>query len=313
MKDFINFEIQENDAKRLDKVVRKLLLHLPLSKIYAMIRSGEIRVNGKPKKQNYILQSGDVLQIRKSVYGEQQRTVHSDAQTKVVLSTKHKKTIAKDSLLYKDKDFLVLAKKHGELVHGKNSLDEIVKGNSQVHSFSFKCGALHRLDRGTTGILVFSQSLIGAQTFSQALQSGKIIRKYFALITGHFHEKKKIDISIGGKSAITIIKPLTVFKKVNTSFVEIEIITGRKHQIRIHCANIGFPLLGDIQFADCSDTQAKKNYEQKDNYFLHFYKMETKEKILELPSTLICPLPIRFQKKLIQLRELEKNENNNTM
>lgn len=295
MKDFATFTIKENDSnRRLDRIARKMLFNLPLSSVYSAIRNGKILVNNKKVKGNTVVLLNDVLKIETSLL-----PTKSSIHTAMNKSPDHLKiTPFKNTILYKDFDFLVLAKKANEIVHGKNSLDEKVKAYSKTNSLSFTAGALHRLDYGTSGILVFSQSLKGAQEFSKALQEGAINRKYLALVEGCFYGEKMVKTAVEGKQAKTLIREVKVFTEQNTSLVEVKIFTGRKHQIRIHCAEINFPLVGDALAKKKSNIQ--NGGAKLENYFLHFYKMETHTKILNLPQVITCPLPQSFNDILLQ-------------
>lgn len=315
----MSFKITENDCgRRVDRVLRKLLSDIPLSRIYAALRKGNIRVNGKKTVNNYILQLNDMLAVNavllsqnqkfftRENYPVQKTNGESDAEEqlstkKILQPEKCSSTILTDkNILYRDDDFLILKKQRFELVHGSGSLDEAVKAeyeyalqhHRRAQSLSFQPGPLHRLDFGTSGIVVFSQSLKGAHIFSEQLRNGKVLRFYFALLVGHCPKKAFFHSPISGKSAATKLQLLQYFPEKNLSLVEIQILTGRKHQIRIHCAKNGFPLFGDAQFGTI---RKRKTHSA---YFLHFYKMECSEKILQLPKSITCPLPEYFSSVL---------------
>lgn len=304
---FTSFKIGKNDSnRRVDRVLRKTLKSIPLSKIYQVLRKGRVRVNGKKIRNNYILKCGDKLQLHNSLLlnepnllSVQNNTTSliNGGQASSIISNNHSaKTVTNvltsESILYRDGDFLILNKKRFSLVHGRGSLDEKVKAEyakiqSKLQpSLSFVPGPLHRLDAGTSGILVFSQSLEAAQVFSKNLREGKIQRFYLALVLGEVAKTRVFNTPIAGKPACTKMKRLRYFPQKNISLVKVQILTGRKHQIRIHFAKNGFPLLGDKQFA-----KVAQNYS---GYFLHFYKLHFDEKILNLPETITSPLPKYF-------------------
>lgn len=289
------FKITENDTgRRLDRVIRKMLPTLPLSKIYSHIRKGYIRVSGVKCTPGQILKPTDIIQIESSI------NVTGSSQ---LLSGNRALTPARKSeinslnrlIVYKDVDFLVLNKPAGAVVHGKNSLNSSVKKYYHaVQSLSFSVGALHRLDAGTSGLLVFSQSLAGAKAFSKELRDGNILRYYKALICGRFTGSCDVNSAIEGKPAATRITAVRYLPHLDCSLAEIQIFTGRKHQIRIHCSELGFPLYGDGKF------NTKKSAARPTGYFLCFYRMVFPNKILQLPSELTCELPAEFQKMLAQ-------------
>lgn len=299
---FLSFKIGENDSlRRVDRVLRKMLKTKSLSNIYASLRKGLVRVNGKKVKSNYLLQSGDDLQMHKSLLDKSCKIVDLKSSQKPFTNQSQskskrtilieKKSLADNMILYSDNDFLVLDKPRFSLVHGVNSLDETVKKiytetQDKIDSLSFTPGPLHRLDYGTSGIVVFSKSLKGAQNFSKNLRDGKILRFYLAIVLGQAPGSCIFNTPINEKKAFTKLKLLKYFDHKNISLVQIQILTGRKHQIRIHCAKNGLPLLGDTLTLN-----AKKN---KAHYFLHFYKITFNEQILSLPKIIKSPIPKYF-------------------
>lgn len=327
---FENFTIGENDSnRRVDRVVRKMFSSLPLSKIYSLLRTGKIRVNGKKTDKAYLLQVNDILQVVSNIVNNEPESVSmrgstpnqnspqkflkqdfqnfASAKPKTASLPKLNKPQLKQptlNILYKDNDFLILNKDKNVLVHGRQSLDAVVKteyaraitlSKTFQASLSFAPGPLHRLDGGTSGIVVFSQSLVGAQSFSESLKQGKVLRFYLALLEGAFSGEKVFASKIAGKPAKTKMRALSYSKSKNLTLAEVQIFSGRKHQIRIHCSENGFPLFGDKLFAKTNH----RNYKGKrSSYFLHFYKMELTEKILNLPMQIIAPPPKAFQKIL---------------
>ena len=310
--EFTNFTIGENDAnRRLDRVIRKMLPAIPLSKIYSLIRHGSIRLNGKKTSQSTQLIQGDILQVSSYFLKSAAPLPSSKLSTSpdklpppIRLNSQKAKVVASHlphlAIIYKDADFLILDKPRNVLVHGRESLDSAVKSEyfnsssqSPQRAISFAPGPLHRLDGGTSGIVVFSQSLKGAQTFSAALQSGNVLRFYKALVVGHFSGTAEFKSPVDGKPAHTKMQSVRYLPQYNLTLVEIQIFTGRKHQIRIHCAANGFPLFGDK-----TSLASSKSPNIKGGYFLHFAKMQCRKKILNLPEIISAPLPSYFEKYL---------------
>ena len=276
--------ISGNDANRsLDRVLRKFLKDIPLSVIYSAIRTGKIKINGKNRTPDYITQKGDKLEIKPKLF------------RKIEIKENVSQTIRrKPCILLRTGDLLFINKKIGETVHGKDSLLNAVltyfPGTGK--SLSFTPGPLHRLDKNTSGIITFSQSLKGAQRFSDALQSGKIEKYYLGIIEGLSIQKEMTD-NVGGKKCITIAEPLTAFKAENLCLVRFRLITGRKHQIRLQCGKRGTPLLNDKKYGSTQSAAGIKNY------FLHAYKLKFTEPIFDdIPQTITAPLPKSFKKFL---------------
>lgn len=306
-KNFTSFIITEDDCnRRIDRVLRKFLKDLPLSFIYAALRKSTIRLNGKRVKNNYIVQLGDSIELHNSLFSEKRNLLSSKKNKPSKLKTRERRAnldssndsekakitaLPAENVLFRDKNFLVLNKKRFSVVQGRGSLDEIVKAeyarNNSTPSLSFKPGPLHRLDAGTSGIVFFSQSLKASQVFSKALHDGKLLRFYVAIVQGRADDSACFTSPVAGKKACTKSWLVKYYPEKNVSLVKIQILSGRKHQIRIHFAKNALPLLGDGSFG-----ASVKN--EKNAYFLHFYKMQFSEKVLSLPEQIYSPIPSYF-------------------
>jgi 23S rRNA pseudouridine955/2504/2580 synthase len=236
------FTIGINDAgRRIDRVVRKLLPHIKLGDIYAHLRAGRIRLNREKVKPGTTTVEGDNLQVYKkllAVPGTKTPPLSDDLSVPI---TKY--------IIFENEHVLILNKPKNSVVHGKNSLDQWVFRYLLPNiepSLSFKPGPLHRLDRYTTGLIVFGKSLAGAQRFSSILQSRACAKFYIGIIEGTFLRKCRWDDSLLGKKAITVVTPLV--SKENLTLCKFKLNTGRQHQIRRQSADHGFPLLGDRKY-----------------------------------------------------------------
>jgi len=283
----------ENDkGRRLDRILRKALPDHPLPLIHRLLRQKQVLVNGTPAKAQYRLGSGDIINIH---------CLKNTKKTAVLSESK-----IYPQIIFKNSEFLAVNKPAGISVHGPESLDTIVQsllaGMIQP-SLSFKPGPMHRLDRMSSGIVVFSVSLEGAHLFSLLLREQKIKKTYLTIVDGIVEkeelwkdylfrdcEKKKTFVSQvnsqNSKIAITKIKPL--FSSGSYSLIIAEIVTGRTHQIRAQAAFHGHPLTGDIKYG--SKSNAKKS-----DFFLHAWKLEF------LDYSFKAPLPLSFNKKIKEL------------
>ena len=287
------FYIGEDDSgRRFDRVIRKFLGKMPLSGVYSAIRRGKIKVNGKKENGAYLTQKGDEITMDLSLFG-----------LTAPVSEDQVNSAIKPDVLLKTDDLLFINKRPGELVHGEKSLCEAVLKyfSPKEKSLSFKAGALHRLDKDTSGILTFSQSLKGAQEFSKALQEGKIGKFYIGITEGRpsLNEfKSKID----GKECLCLIKVLDFSKEENLSLVLFNLITGRKHQIRIQCSQFGTPLLNDKKYGSKQKKVFSEDLSKKTTYFLHAYKLRFSEPFLDdLPKEITAPLPENFKRAVKSL------------
>lgn len=294
----------DDQGRRADRILRKALPTLPLSLIHRLFRAGKVRLERENLKSNKKLGPSSRLDTGDKilVYLDHPPKINKKAE----LSQPVNKKIENSSfeIIFQNKDFLVINKASGCLVHsakGKGkSLELAVRhylAPQLSASLSFSPGPLHRLDRATSGLIVFSASLKGAQFFSRALQERKIEKTYLAILEGYIdgekeiiapllHEKKtqKTQILPEGRPAKSYIRPLA--QKAGISLVNIEIIEGRTHQIRAHAASIGHPLLGDSRYG------AREKLKNTDlPFFLHAYTLRHKlGEELSLPSELLAPL-----------------------
>lgn len=264
--EFKSFQTGTNDSqRRLDKVIRKFIPEAPLSSIYKYIRKGLIKVNQKKTTADYHIQQGDEIQIAAFILDDliSENTSNDEP---VTINEKL------PNVVFRNEHILILDKPYDITVHGNsNSLDSIVKKAfppSDKTSLSFTPGPLHRLDRKTTGLLAFSQSLQGAQWFSKNIQTHEITKKYFAVLQGKLLQEEEWKDSIAktddetangfhlvketedGNLAHTIAKPLAYgqYNKMDFTLAELEIKTGRTHQIRVQSSIHGHPLLGDTAY-----------------------------------------------------------------
>ena len=253
-------EITANDAgQRLDRFLKKYLYNAPLSGIYKIIRK-DVKLNGKRPKEDVMLNEGDVLNL-----------YIMDVELEK-LSAKKKTSRAKKqfSIAYEDDNILVANKPFGLLVHGdktekKNTLANQVidylieegKYNPRLER-SFTPAPVHRLDRNTTGLVVFGKNANalrqGVDNFSKFYKTiciGKIDKEL--RLTGYLvkdERTNKVRVSKvekpNSKYIETIVRPLIANDKY--SLLEVELVTGRSHQIRAHLASIGHPVYGDPKY-----------------------------------------------------------------
>jgi len=195
------FTVQNDDhGRRLDRIVRRLLPEVGLGRIYHLIRIGAVRLNGKSAKPSSRVAKGDEISLPAA-----ERSPHADSAESPETPSAGPHGLQGDAggrapseddirrtILWESRDLLVLNKPIGALVHGRGSLGSAVEEYLSPRipaSLSFRPGPLHRLDRNTSGILVFSKSLKGAQVFSRLLRDGKIEKYYLALLDGKIRKQ----------------------------------------------------------------------------------------------------------------------------
>lgn len=281
--------------RRLDRVLRKSLPQRSLGDLYKALRKKLILVNRHKVSPDYRIQEGDIILFKGILAGE----VESDLEEGRMEGANILRNI---EILWEDRDLFIVNKPRGRLVHGENGLDEEVRAYlepSLPPSLSFQPGPLHRLDRNTSGILVFSRSLIGARLFTEGLQKGHFVKLYLALLDGALREEQIWEERLHREGGITRIDQTrgvpaktAVFPLAHSphhTLAVMRLYTGRTHQIRAHAAHHRHPLTGDKKYGG----------RLAGGYHLHAWRLlDNSEPALFPPQT--APLPSRFLSALTE-------------
>ncbi|MDL2229986.1 RluA family pseudouridine synthase [Treponema sp. OttesenSCG-928-L16] len=295
----------DDDGRRIDRVLRKALDTVPLSLIHRLLRTGKVLIDGKKAKASDRVSSGARISISAAL--DTLRTGDAPGPDRKPGET----SLPGPELppvLWEGDELIILNKPPGMLVHGQNSLETAVRRhleNKTRDSLSFRPGPLHRLDRPTSGVIVFSVSLEGARYFSAALRERSLRKRYIALLDGRLESGGTWDDRLlrdrergitldasgelaGSKEASTSFCPLCTSRSY--SLVLIEIHSGRTHQIRSHGAINGHPLAGDRKYGGSPLDGGP---------FLHSYElMFPPDRPFLLPELIRAPLPDLFLSKL---------------
>jgi len=275
--------IVENGKIRLDRYLSIEMSELSRSKIQKMIKDGIVLVNGESAKSSYNLKEGDNVEVRSNV---------------VAVQSIQKENI-EIKILFEDENYMVIDKPAGIVVHPSETghrkgtvvnalLDKIEKGVGE----DFRPGIVHRLDKDTSGALIVAKTKMGYDHFVEQFKKRKVKKEYLALVKGILiHKVGIIDSPISrdvksrkkmglvsekeGKRAISKYEVKEEFDDL--SLVEVEIETGRTHQIRVHMAAIDHPVIGDNTYGVGSyNRRFKEKYGLK-RQFLHAEKLEFKD------------------------------------
>ncbi len=270
---------ESRDGQRLDNFLSREMKGLPRSRVYSLIRTGQVRVNSRRAKPKQKLQSGDMVRIPPAHLNVKNQQTPPDAVVRLI----------RDAVLFNDSDLLVINKPAGLAVHGGSGLGWGLIDAARISFSAPELDLAHRLDRETSGVLVLAYNRAGLNRVQQHLQQEKAHKSYLALLGGHLSEsvievalplaktgsragERLVQVDLDeGKSAYSVFSRLQQYRF--TDFVEVKITTGRTHQIRVHAQAIGHPLAGDGKYGDKELNRELKEFGLK-SLFLHAHRLD---------------------------------------
>ena len=317
-------EIAEDEAgQRLDNFLLRRAKGVPKSHVYRVIRGGEVRVNKKRVDADYRLVEGDVLRVPPMRIAE--RSTQNEAGV-----TKRERA-ATFGIVYEDDDLVVIDKPAGIAVHGGSGISfgvieqlRIARPDARVLEL------VHRLDRDTSGLLMIAKKRSALVKLHDDLREGLVRKRYLALASGAWPEAKRqvkaplvkftlpggerrvrVAVSSDAESmpAYTILHRLETFdgREGAFSLIDVELKTGRTHQIRVHLAHLGRPIVGDYKYGDFAlnkrlaraDTSAGPGLKRM---FLHAARLQFAHPKSGAAVDLVAPLPTECARFLDRLR-----------
>ena len=235
---------EDNNNRRVDNYLISILKNVPKSKIYKIIRKGEVRINSSRVKASYKLKVGDKLRIPPNIYTNE-KSIKNINQDTLDLHT--------NDILFEDSNYLITNKNANISVHGgtKSNIGLI---DIFRKKFNKDLNLCHRLDKNTTGCLVLAKNKKSVLHFNKLQKDQNITKKYHAILKGKLKHSLQVNKPIykddknKRKLAISQFNIIDTFNDL--TLVEVIIYTGRTHQIRIHSKMINHPILFDSRYGD---------------------------------------------------------------
>ncbi|GAB2718194.1 RluA family pseudouridine synthase [Halomonas garicola] len=298
----------EQAGQRIDNFLMTRLKGAPRALIYRIVRKGEVRVNKKRVKAGYRVQAGDRVRVPPLRLAPKEAVKEvSDSLRDLLLG----------SVLRESADWLVLNKPSGLAVHGGSGVKiGLIEALRQVRDDLDFLELVHRLDRDTSGCLLLAKSREALLSLNRALKEHGMEKRYLALVSGRWPARKtfvsarldrfdagngerRVRVAADGKFARTRFAVEEAFARA--TLIEAEPVTGRTHQIRVHAAHAGHPLLGDDKYFTRESTAVSRRL-GAGRLFLHARSLSFPEPGSGRMITVKAPLPEALESVLTPLR-----------
>ncbi|HEU5468052.1 MAG TPA: RluA family pseudouridine synthase [Steroidobacteraceae bacterium] len=299
-----------SEGQRLDNFLLRELAGVPRSRVYRLLRRGEVRVNGRRKQADYRLAAEDEVRLpplRAASSADAPRRVPDG-----LLAT------VRDAIVHEDERLFVLDKPSGLAVHGGSGLSFGVIEALRALRPDEPVELVHRLDRETSGCLLVARTRPALRLAHALLREGAVEKRYAALVSGRWRlGRKTIDAPVltharqggervvrvhrAGKVAVSVFEPVEYFKDLAT-LVDVAIRTGRTHQIRVHAAFAGHAVAGDEKYGD-RERGARLRALGLRRMFLHAASVAFRWPDTGTSFRAEAPLPAELEAVLGRLRE----------
>lgn len=286
----------EEAGQRIDNFLLRHWKTIPRSRIYRLLRKGEVRVNRKRVDAEYRVVAGDEVRLP---------PVRIDAAEQPGLPSRSLQDLIEKAVIFQDKHLLVIDKPAGVAVHGGSGMSfgviEALRASRPRETLEL----VHRLDRDTSGCLCVARDRQTLVALHALIRESGMHKTYLALVAGNWqlgtkridaplatgdrrHGERHVRVATAGKDSVSVFKPVQFFGKA--TLMEVDIPTGRTHQIRVHAAFAGHPLLGDDKYGD-RDRNAEFKQLGLKRTFLHAQSVAFDWPGSGVPFHVSAPLP----------------------
>jgi len=284
-------------GQRIDNFLMRHFKTVPRSRVYRLLRKGEVRVNRKRVDAEYRIQEGDEVRLP---------PVRIEADVQPGRPSSSLLELIESAVIFQDRHLLVIDKPAGVAVHGGSGMSfgviEALRASRPRETLEL----VHRLDRDTSGCLAVARDRSTLTALHALIRNGGMHKTYLALVAGSWqlgtkridaplatdnrqHGERHVRVASAGKDSVSVFKPVQFFGPLAT-LMEVDIPTGRTHQIRVHASFAGHPLLGDDKYGDRVRNADLKAYGLK-RTFLHAQSLAFEWPGSGVPFHVSAPLP----------------------
>ena len=289
-------------GQRIDNFLMRHFKTVPRSRVYRLLRKGEVRVNRKRVDAEYRIQQGDEVRLPPVRID----AVETDGRITPRQPSSSLLELIERAVIFQDKHLLVIDKPAGVAVHGGSGMSfgviEALRASRPRETLEL----VHRLDRDTSGCLLVARDRSTLTALHALIRNGGMHKTYLALVAGSWqlgtkrvdaplatdnrqHGERHVRVAAAGKDSVSIFKPVQFFGPLAT-LMEVDIPTGRTHQIRVHASFAGHPLLGDDKYGDRERNAELKRHGLK-RTFLHAQSVAFEWPGSGVPFHASAPLP----------------------
>jgi 23S rRNA pseudouridine955/2504/2580 synthase len=287
----------EESGQRIDNFLMRHFRTVPRSRVYRLLRKGEVRVNRKRVEAEYRLLAGDEVRLP---------PVRLDAREEPGRPSQSLMQLIEGAVIFQDRHLLVIDKPSGVAVHGGSGMSFGVIETLRASRPRETLELVHRLDRDTSGCLLIARDRATLTALHALIRNGGMQKTYMALVAGSWqlgtkridaplstdareHGERHVRVANAGKASVSIFKPVQFFGSLAT-LMEVDIPTGRTHQIRVHASYAGHALLGDDKYGEKDRNAAFKPYGLR-RTFLHAQSVAFEWPGSGVPFHINTPLP----------------------